>query len=115
LSPPINNRALVEKELGAIARSVMHTDFLKTKSSLFEQGLTSLGAMEILTLIEQRFQIELRSSTVFDYPTLAGLTTFTMEVLGEDSRQAEIAAPSAGSFGIEEALVRDLLKKQFGV
>ncbi|KVE32647.1 hypothetical protein WS68_16080 [Burkholderia sp. TSV86] len=101
----------------AIAKSVMHKDALKTKSSLFEQGLTSLGAVEIRTRIEDRFQITLRSSIVFDYPTLADLAAFTMNALGGDAAAAaaEPAAARAGHRALEEALVRDILRQQFGV
>lgn len=120
MSPQFVNRALVEQELSAIAKSVMHKNAVEPKSSLFEQGLTSLGAVEIRTRIEQRFRITLRSSTVFDHPTLADLTTFTMGFLGNGAATAgaATAAPataSAGGRALEESLVRDILKKRFGV
>ncbi|ALL67690.1 Phosphopantetheine attachment site [Paraburkholderia caribensis MBA4] len=109
-------RALIEQELIAIAKSVMHKNTVEMKSSLFEQGLTSLGALEIRTRLESRFQISLRSSIVFDYPTLTDLTTFTTGVLGEtDAASAVPGAPSDDKHTLEEALVRDILKKRFGV
>jgi acyl carrier protein len=116
LSSQPTSRALVEQELIAIVKSVMHEDVLKTKSSLFEQGLTSFSAVEICMRIESRFQIRLRTSTIFDYPTLEALTAFTLNLLDSgDSASTGSVAVATEKRADEEALVREILRKKFGV
>lgn len=110
------NRAQIKQELIAIAKAVLHKDTLKPRQSLFEQGLTSVGALDIRARLENRFQIPLLSSTLFDYPTLAALETFLTEHF--QSRGAKLAAApptSPGSSALGDAMVREILRKKFGV
>lgn len=107
-------RAQLEQELHAIARAVLHKGALQPKQSLFEQGLTSVGALEIRGRLERRFQIRLQSSTLFDYPTLAALASFLLERLqSESARPAAVRLQDSPVLG--DALVREILKKKFGI
>lgn len=78
--PPVYH-AQIEQELIAITKAVLHKEVLKPKQNLFEQGLTSVGVLEIRSRLEKRFQISLQSSTLFDYPIVAALTTCIIERL----------------------------------
>lgn len=119
--PPVYH-AQIEQELIAITKAVLHKDVLKPKQNLFEQGLTSVGVLEIRSRLEKRFQISLQSSTMFDYPTLAALTTCIIERLCSRAAQPPSAAVvTAGSASLsnintlDDAVVREILRKKFGV
>ncbi|MGC0151094.1 acyl carrier protein [Chromobacterium vaccinii] len=112
--PQSITRVQLEQELHAIARAVLHKGALQSKQSLFEQGLTSVGALEIRGRLESRFQIRLQSSVLFDYPTLAAFAAFLLERLqSESARPAAVRPPDGPLMG--DALVREILKKEFGV
>jgi acyl carrier protein len=116
------NHMQVEKALISIAKLVLHSDVLKTKQSLFEQGLTSVAALEIRDRIESKFCISLRSSTMFDYPTIESLSAYVTKVIKsgsvivEPEPQPETTAISSnGNYELSDEMVRDILKREFGV
>lgn len=112
------SRTQIEQELSAIAKAVLHTDTLKPKQSLFEQGLTSIGALEIHARIEKRFQTSLQSTTLFDYPTITALGTFLHQRFGVASSKSLAAAaptPARAAQPLDDAMVREILKRSFKV
>ena len=108
-------RSKIDQELCAIAKAVLHKDALKPKQSLFEQGLTPVGALEARTRLESRFELSLQSSVLFDYPTLASLGAFVEERL-RSARPKPATAPAvlpSGVQALDDAMVHEILKRTF--
>ena len=62
---------------------------------LMAAGLDSLGAVELRNALEQSAGVELPSTLVFDYPTVAALTGFLAGKLAPAHSEAPSAAPTA--------------------
>ncbi|ACX95795.1 acyl carrier protein [Halothiobacillus neapolitanus] len=112
----------IEDDLISIARLVLHCDVLKTKQSLFEQGLTSVGALEIRDRIEKKLDISLMTSVIFDYPTIDSLSAYVTKVIRSGGArvvpelQPETTTISSnGHYELSDEMVREILKRGFGV
>jgi acyl carrier protein len=119
VNPTSADRKVLERELLSIARVVMHKDVIDTNQSLFEQGLTSVGALDIRSQIEKRLGVSLVSNLVFDYPTVSALGHFLADREQSVSEMAvgSVSIDGAGSRKslIEEEAIREILKRNFGV
>jgi acyl transferase domain-containing protein/acyl carrier protein len=67
---------------------------VEPRARLFDLGLESLMAVELKSRFEKSLECPLRSTLIFDYPTVEALTEYLIaEILGADS---EPAAPAEG-------------------
>jgi acyl carrier protein len=74
----------VEERIAAIWQDVLRIGRVGTRSSFFELGGTSLGAMEIALRICNEFQVDLPLQTVFTRPTVAQLATAVEDLIMEE-------------------------------
>lgn len=73
---PAERRAVLTERLRAVIRKVIGVAVntrIEESKSLFDLGLDSLMAVEIKNILEGHFNQSLRSTLLFDYPTLEGL------------------------------------------
>jgi acyl carrier protein len=71
---------------------------VEPRGQLMALGMTSLQAMELKTELESQLGIPLRSSLLFDYPTLEALVPFIIDRLGftlDTARPSRPAPPPA--------------------
>lgn len=64
-----------------VAALLRHTGPMDPAVSLFDLGLDSLLAIDLRTQLEQTFRQSFESTLLFDYPTLAALSTFLLQTL----------------------------------
>lgn len=62
---------------------------------LMEAGMDSLGAVELRTALNLVFNAEFPATTIFDYPTIAALTTFIVANIEEFQLETPIVAVAA--------------------
>jgi acyl carrier protein len=76
--PLYERQFFLKSYLTVLFADYLHIDKseLSGDSSLFELGLTSLLAVEIKYILEVQLQVKLRSTVLFDYPTLNKLNNF---------------------------------------
>jgi acyl carrier protein len=98
---PARQRAalLMEYLRGQIAdRLLVEPSAVEPRGQLMALGMTSLQAVELKIELETQLAIQLRSSLLFDYPTLEALVPFILERLDlslDASRPARAAARPA--------------------
>ena len=97
------NAVLMEFLRAAIAEPLgVEPSEIEPRGQLMALGMTSLQAMELKTELESQLGIPLRSSLLFDYPTLEALVPFILERLGlamDGARPTRTAAaPAAWPF-----------------
>ena len=88
----------VEAAVQAAVRSILGAE-VDPDAPLMAAGLDSLGAVELRSSLESRLSVQLPSTLVFDYPTVAALTQFLASRLGGAATAAiaTLDAPSATS------------------
>jgi acyl carrier protein len=69
-----------------------------TSQPLMAAGLDSLGAVELQNSLQRQLGLQLPSTLVFDYPTVAGLTEYLASRL---SQQAPVGSSSAAGMDLE--------------
>ena len=86
----------VEAAVQAAVRSILGAD-VDPDAPLMAAGLDSLGAVELRSSLESRLGVQLPSTLVFDYPTVAALTQFLASRLGGAAAadSATLEVPSA--------------------
>lgn len=75
-----------------VAALLRHSGPIDPAVSLFELGLDSLLAIDLRTRLEQDFQQSFESTLLFDYSTLAALSTFLLQTLERNSEIALVAS-----------------------
>jgi len=89
------SRLLMEFLRGQIAeRLAVEPSEVEPRGQLMALGMTSLQAMELKTEIESQLGIPLRSSLLFDYPTLEALVPFIIDRLGLSLDTARPSGPA---------------------
>jgi myxalamid-type polyketide synthase MxaB len=63
------------------ARLDVHPEEVDPRGQLIALGMSSLKAVELKTQLESEFELSLRSSLMFDYPTLELLVPFVLQRL----------------------------------
>jgi acyl carrier protein len=92
---------LMEFLRGQIAeRLLVDPSEVEPRGQLMALGMTSLQAVELKTELETQLGIPLRSSLLFDYPTLEALVPFIIDRLGLslDNARPSPAAPAPVSW-----------------
>jgi amino acid adenylation domain-containing protein len=69
--PPMN---ATQKRIAAILRDVLRQDVTSPEDSVFALGGTSIDAVQILSRINEDFDVELESAALFRSPTVRGLS-----------------------------------------
>lgn len=92
---------LMEFLRGQIAEKLaVEPSEVEPRGQLMALGMTSLQAMELKTELESQLGIPLRSSLLFDYPTLEALVPFVIDRLGLslDTARPSRPAPAPASW-----------------
>ncbi len=79
---PAERRTVLIEHLRAVIRKVIGVAVntrIEESKSLFDLGLDSLMAVEIKNILEGHFKQSLRSTLLFDYPTVGGLIQYLEE------------------------------------
>ncbi len=85
----------VQAAVQAAVRSILGAD-VGASEPLMAAGLDSLGAVELHSSLQQRLGVQLPSTLVFDYPTVAALTEFlSAKLAGQQG-----ASPAASSYAV---------------
>ena len=66
----------LEQQVLDIWRDVLRQDAISTTSSFFDIGGDSLLLVEVRNRIKQRFGLQVATTTLFEYPTIASLAGF---------------------------------------
>lgn len=69
---------------------------------LFNMGLDSLMALELMSLLEQSLGIRLTEALVFEHPTIEALASHFLEVLFADEPEAPLTPAAADASGQED-------------
>ncbi|MEQ3552841.1 amino acid adenylation domain-containing protein [Pseudonocardia nematodicida] len=80
---PVAPRDETERVLVAMAGELLHRDDLGVDDDLFAAGATSLTAMRLVVLIEQRFGVAVPLATFAAAPTIADVATVLRDGLAE--------------------------------
>ena len=91
--------AEVQAAVQAAVRSILGAE-VGASEPLMAAGLDSLGAVELYSSLQQRLGVQLPSTLVFDYPTVAALTEFLSAKLGGQQATSSAASSSAAVGGI---------------
>lgn len=86
---------------------LMRPGTIDVETSLFDQGLDSLLAIDLRTMLERRFARTFESTLLFDRPSVEALTDFLLDVLAAHAPQApeaQAAQPVADAGNIGEPL-----------
>ena len=94
--------AVVQAAVQEAVRSILGAD-VSDSEPLMAAGLDSLGAVELQSSLERLLGLQLPSTLVFDYPTVAALTEF---LAGRLSQQAVGGSAAGSSSGASQALRR---------
>ena len=91
--PAALDRVMILEQVEATTTSIVGGD-VGVDEPLMAAGLDSLGAVELRNGLESRLGLELPSTLVFDYPTIAAITEFiensiSQDVVEADAEQAE--------------------------
>ena len=86
--------AVVQAAVQEAVRSILGADVCDSEP-LMAAGLDSLGAVELQSSLERLLGLQLPSTLVFDYPTVAALTEFLAGRLGQQAVGASSAASQA--------------------
>jgi acyl carrier protein len=94
--------AVAQAAVQEAVRSILGAD-ISASEPLMAAGLDSLGAVELQSSLERLLGLQLPSTLVFDYPTVAALTEF---LAGRLSQQAVGGSAAGSSSGASQALRR---------
>lgn len=61
------------------------TDFIESRTRLFEMGIDSVTALELQATLETDTGMDLPATLIFDYPTVEDLTIRLLKLLAQDS------------------------------
>jgi acyl carrier protein len=67
-------RTPLEVELAALMADLLQVEAVGLTANFFELGGHSLKAMQLIARVRERFGVELSVRTLFEHPTVAGLT-----------------------------------------
>ena len=95
---PLLLQAFVREQLAKVM-GLADEDQIDPGEPLFNMGLDSLMALELMVLLEQNLGIRLNETLVFDHPTIEALVRHFLAVLFPDSSAGSIS----GSSGLVES------------
>ena len=87
--------AYVTAEVEAAAVRIIGSA-ISASEPLMAAGLDSLGAVEMRNSLEARLGLELPSTLVFDYPTIAAIAAFVSDSLAIGTEEQDSGMPDAG-------------------
>jgi acyl-coenzyme A synthetase/AMP-(fatty) acid ligase/acyl carrier protein len=90
LAPP---RTPIEKELARLWTEILGVEVSSVHGNFIELGGHSLRAMQVISRIRDRFQVDLPLRSVFEAPTVAGLALLVSRALSEAKALDELKAP----------------------
>eukprot|EP00951_Prasinocladus_malaysianus_P015365 scaffold117685_cov51-Prasinocladus_malaysianus.AAC.1 len=73
-------------EVRSMVRMIIGNGACEDSTPLMEAGIDSLGAVELKSMIQNRFCVELPSTIVFDYPTIHDLGLYLERVALVDGK-----------------------------
>ena len=97
-TPPAERRSLLQRFVQQQLAKVMGAadpDQIDPGEPLFNMGLDSLMALELMVLLEKNLGITLTEALVFEHPTIEDLVRFFLSVLFPEDSPPASAAPSA--------------------
>ncbi len=93
---------LVEKRLAELIAPLLHVDRVGTNDNFFLLGGHSLLGTQLLTRIGQSFGVDLPLLSLFDHPTLAGMSAEIERLILEKIQAAEQSSPTFPPEGSQE-------------
>ena len=106
-TPPAERRAVlqgfVQKQLAKVM-GVADPGQIDPGEPLFNMGLDSLMALELMVLLEKNLGITLTEALVFEHPTIEDLVRYFLSVLFEEQASPAALATPAPSLVIPEAV-----------
>jgi acyl transferase domain-containing protein/acyl-CoA synthetase (AMP-forming)/AMP-acid ligase II/acyl carrier protein len=97
-APAARRLRVVEDALGREVRSILQLEAARPvdlQAGFFEMGMDSLMAVELKTRVEHAFDLPLRSTATFDYPSVRALAGYLVSTLSPAAVAAGAAAVSA--------------------
>ncbi len=96
--------AFIQKQLATVM-GIVDSDQIDPGEPLFNLGLDSLMALELMVLLEKNLGIKLTESLVFEYPTIEALSGYFMQELFRDDGSSATSIPteSLSSHQVEQA------------
>jgi len=89
-----------QQRIAAIWRDVLRVDCVDASATFFEQGGTSIGAMEVILRICDTFEVDLPLQTVFQRPTIPLLAeAVESAIVAEIARLTDEEAEGLADFG----------------
>jgi amino acid adenylation domain-containing protein len=105
-------RTPVEQEIAAIWRDLLGIDNPGVYDNFFELGGHSMLVLQLATRIRKAFHVELPLATIFDAPTIDGLTRVIFEQQLDDEDSAELANAMKDLRQLSPEEVRELLEAE---
>ena len=101
----------VEVQLTKIYQELLGPQRLGVNHSFFDYGGNSLKAIQLISLVEQTFEVEVRLVDVFQHPTIKQLSTF---IKGAEKTRFEPipVIPEADSYPVSDGQMRHWLMQQ---
>ncbi|MBV9491610.1 MAG: polyketide synthase dehydratase domain-containing protein, partial [Verrucomicrobia bacterium] len=95
-SPGADPRRVLTDKVVAVVREVLQTesDELRTEATFESLGVDSIFSVEIIEKLNARLPVKLRSTDLFNYPTIAALANRLMELLTDEARGQLLAEAS---------------------
>ena len=88
-------RSVVEQRLAELIAPLLHVERVGANDNFFLLGGHSLLGTQLLTRISETFGVELSLLTIFDHPTLAGMSSEIENLILAKLDQAKLESPSA--------------------
>ncbi len=87
----VDPRSDMEKEIAEIIRNVLHIEKVGVFDNFFELGGHSMLAMQVISKINENFNVEISIKSLFENPTIDGISTAILEaqMLEQDEDELE--------------------------